>query len=375
MILRKLDPSEHVSTRPLYEAVFTEDTEEFLDYYYFLKIKDNEIYVIEEDGKIRSMLHLNPYTINVEDTQFVGHYIVAVATEENYRKRKYMQKLLCTSMQEMYNRKEPFTFLMPAAEAIYFPYDFRFVYNQKKEKVSGNSEEPRVELKEASILELSQISRFFAEYFADKYQVYVNRDKKYYRTALMEQQSQYGGIMLMKSQGNIVGTFFYSKEGELAIREPLCQNEYKEEFYKAVRKIKGTQEDVEIYASFGDGEDIEKKPLIMARILHLESFLSMLKIKKDEVLDCSFAVLDAVLIKNSRIVRVTAGQDGKRNIKVRETEDSEGVLTIAALTSFLFGYKSIEQIKEEPDVILSQHLEEELRKIEPLKKIFLNEVV
>lgn len=375
MELRKLQENEHIFTRKLWEEVFVEDTEEFLDYYYFLKTRDNEIFVIEEDGQIRSMLHLNPYLIAVEEAQFEGHYIVAVATEEDYRKRRYMQKLLCTSMLEMYNRKEPFTFLMPAAEAIYTPYDFRYIYDQKKCKITGNSGALQIELKDASILDVPAMVHFFEEHIAPMHQVYAVRDKKYYSTALLEQQSQHGGIMLMKSGVDIVGVFFYSWEGEFAVREPLYLKEYEEQFYKAVYAMKKEQEQVQVYAAGGNAFEMEKQPMIMARILHLESFLSLLKVKAGECLDCSFAVLDAVLMKNSRIWRITAGQDGKQNVKVRETEDSEGVLTIAALTSLTFGYKTVEEIQNEENVILTDRLVLELNKIEPLKNVFLNEVV
>lgn len=375
MKLRKLDKNEHTLTRKLYETVFSEDTEEFVDYYYFMKIQDNEIYVIEEDGDFRSMLHLNPYTINIEKSQFQGHYIVAVATEEKYRKRRYMRNLLCQSMLDMYNRKEPFTFLMPAAEAIYTPYDFRFIYKQKRCRTKGIPGELKIELKQAAFGDVPKMVSFFKDYFSSDYQIYAEHDKKYYMTLLLEQQSQLGGIMLMKSEGDVVGLFLYTNEGELEIWEPLYLKAYKAEFYKAVYAMKGKQESVLICAASENSDNLEEQPLIMARILHVESFFALLKVKKGEKLDCSFAVLDSILMKNSRIWRITAGQDGEQNVHVKETEDSEGVLTIAALTSLLFGYKTIEQIKDEANVILSEHLVEELGKIEPFSRVFLNEVV
>ena len=131
MKLRKLEQRENHRTRALWELVFSEDTKSFLDYYYYFKARDNEIFVIEEDGAIRSMLHLNPYMVQMEDKLHLCHYVIAVATEEDYRRRGYMRKLLCQAMQDMYDKKEPFTFLMPAAEKIYTPYDFRFVYAQR----------------------------------------------------------------------------------------------------------------------------------------------------------------------------------------------------------------------------------------------------
>ena len=79
MIIRKLEQNEHGKTRELWEQVFPEDTKEFLDYYYFVKARDNQIYVIEEEGEIRSMLQLNPYEIRIENRVFPSFYIIAVA--------------------------------------------------------------------------------------------------------------------------------------------------------------------------------------------------------------------------------------------------------------------------------------------------------
>ena len=61
MELRRLEEQEHQKTRKLWEEVFSDDTRAFLDYYYFIKTRENEIWVIEEDGEIQSMLQLNPY--------------------------------------------------------------------------------------------------------------------------------------------------------------------------------------------------------------------------------------------------------------------------------------------------------------------------
>ena len=94
MKIRKLERQEHGHTRPLYETVFTEDSKSFVDYYYTEKTRDNQIYVAEEDGGIRAMLHLNPYTLMVNGVRKEANYIVAVATQKEYRGRRYMARLL-----------------------------------------------------------------------------------------------------------------------------------------------------------------------------------------------------------------------------------------------------------------------------------------
>lgn len=463
MELRKLDKGEYARTRALWENVFDEDSKAFLDYYYFFKTRDNEIYVIEEDGDIRSMLHLNPYQIQAETEWFEGNYIIAVATEEAYRKRGYMGEMLRKSMRDMYNRKELFTFLMPAEEKIYTPYDFRFVYAQNvwmytilddkspKEclragtafgRITGlYAEEARTKreevwVSEAGIGDGAALAGFFNTYFADGFQVYAVRNESYYQTMLFEQQSENGGIRLLKKEEGIVGTFLYGDEDGLEIREPLYLKEYETDFWDAVHSLckERGKTQAAVYAgidksneggrpavlqSAGEEKNADcveslpagvterlKKPVIMVRIIHLESLLKILKVKEGEEIDCSFAVLDSILPQNSRVWKLQSksvkpytepddeefeledteneaavGQEEQTNavtsgdLLIKETEDSEGVLTIAALTSLLFGYKSVEEAAEEQGVYLTERLMEELRKIKALKSVYLNEIV
>ena len=133
MKIEKLEVSQHLDTRKLYEEVFSEDEKSFVDYYYQEKTKDNIIYVVREDDDIQAMLHLNPYTLMVNGTEKESYYIVAVATRKEYRGRRYMAGLLREALLDMYQAGVTFTYLMPAAEAIYLPHDFRTMYEQNIE--------------------------------------------------------------------------------------------------------------------------------------------------------------------------------------------------------------------------------------------------
>ena len=46
MKIRKLKQEEHRMTRSLWEEIFTEDDEAFLDYYYQVKTAEKYIYII-----------------------------------------------------------------------------------------------------------------------------------------------------------------------------------------------------------------------------------------------------------------------------------------------------------------------------------------
>ena len=278
MLCRKLQSNEHIRTRKLWEEIFTEDTPEFLDYYYSIKIKNNEIYVIEDDGEIVSMLHLNPYEMRIGDKLFQTHYIVAVATKENYRKRGLMRQLLNYALQVMTDRGEPFTFLMPADEAIYKPFGFEFVYKQRQNKVVGKcSCDEKLEMISATEKDCQMIADF-SNQMLQEYDVVTWRDSGYYETLLLELASENGGILLAKRDGEIEGIFCYACTSEedkhFVIREPIFQNE--QDLQHAIYHLTGNETDHVLCIGYGSEE---RKPMIMAKVLNPEFSLDLKKAK------------------------------------------------------------------------------------------------
>lgn len=263
---RKLNKEEHFRTRELWEAVFPEDTPDFLDYYYSVKTTDNEIYVIEDEKQIVSMLHLNPYQMRIGDEIYKTHYIVAVATDEKYRGRGFMTTLLNHALQIMGDREEPFTFLMPAAEAIYRPFGFEFVYRQGRSRVKGmDARDTGLCVMSAKEEDCEEIAEF-ANSFLSKYDVVTWRTEDYYRMILAEQRSENGGILVAKRNGKMVGVLCYAKENQYEIREPLFYKE--EELRQAVYYLTGNETESILCVGYGEEEE---KPMIMAKCLQQEN--------------------------------------------------------------------------------------------------------
>lgn len=276
MKVRKLRQEEHLRTRKLWEEIFTEDTPEFVDYYYSVKTAENEIYVIEHQDEIVSMLHLNPYQMRIRDTVYQIHYIVGVATDVRYRRRGLMAQLLKHVTQVMKDRGEPFTFLMPVSEAIYKPFGFEFVYTQGRSFVTGASRQQSLakqcgaDLKSETkfILAKEADCQAMAEFANDhlkSYDITTWRTESYYKTILAEQISENGGILLAKQSGKIVGIFCFENEGQLEIREALFDD--KNLLQQAIYYLTGNE--TEEVLCVGVGEQ-EMKPMIMAKILHPE---------------------------------------------------------------------------------------------------------
>lgn len=174
--LRYLSPEEKGCSRELYETVFKEDTSRFVDFYYTYKTRDNQVLALALDGKLVSMLHLNPYTMIVNGFETPSNYIVAVATDEKYRHRGYMRLLLEKALQDMAAQNMAFTFLMPASERIYAPFDFVWIcpYTERN---------PRVERMDAEGQN---------RYLASRYQMFCRRDRRYMENLAAEEQAEEG---------------------------------------------------------------------------------------------------------------------------------------------------------------------------------------
>ena len=100
-MIHYLQGEEKARSRKLWEEAFPEDSQAFRDYYYTEKTKDNEILVLEEQGKVLSMLHRNPYDLALGKQTAKCDYIVGVATDKEHRRKGYMRQLMERALKDM----------------------------------------------------------------------------------------------------------------------------------------------------------------------------------------------------------------------------------------------------------------------------------
>lgn len=326
--LLKLDPSQHCNTRMIWEKVFREDTKDFLDYYYNNIAVKNQMYVMKRESEMISMLHLNPYSVFMNGELSLIHYIVAVATLEEYRKQGIMGKLLRTSLNDMYDRKEIFTYLMPAAEAIYSPYNFVTVYEQLHYKYEGNIS--LMESINSSFFELGlavkasymeaeeveQVAIFAHEELGKQYNIFTVHSTSYMTQVLKEQKCQNGGIVVVKADSKIIGYFYMAKENNELIRECIMNPEYEE-----VQKI------IENHL-----EQVDKTK-IMIRPIHVEQFLNTMIV--DKKLGTEICVKDPIIERNTGVYKVCEIEGIYGFIKVEDEIPEGEVYTIEDLVKRL----------------------------------------
>ena len=250
-VIRYLSDSEKDRTKPLWERIFAEDSDRFLDYYYEVKTADNEILVLERDGEILSMLQLNPYRLQLGAAQVEAAYVIAVATDSRYRHQGMMARLLKRAMQDRQEKEQPFLFLMPAAEAIYRPFGFRFIYRQQSMTgVPGvpDDAEPLTPVEDHSPVkaglpqkpdgwkgsteawklspvaedELEAAARFAEDQLSRRHiRVRTIRDRYYYHVLKKECQAENGNLCWMLQDGRRQGLVAYTYEEAVEVREPL----------------------------------------------------------------------------------------------------------------------------------------------------------
>lgn len=371
--IRYLKPEEKEKARALWSQAFFEDSEEFDNYYFTEKIKENQILVKEEDGRIISMVHLNPYKIRLKKQVCEINYVVGVATDKDRRHKGHMKDLLSRMLQDGWKKGEPFTFLMPADKAIYEPFGFRFIYDKAKGERKDLTDMGITEKHQAAaeLIEddekLNQTACFMEQWLSRRFQVFSIRDRVYVKNLMKELASEDGQI-----------TFFFKEDSQ------------SEESLEGIQAVWGLEEKEQRFLYVPDEWMGEQRfqPAIMGRIVNLKRFLSLFSLKEQEEssLEVMLDVQDLLIPENNGLwrwkltgERAEAEKIGDReNIENQEKTGGKGKdgctevfhCSVCQLLQWLMGYRSFKTVFSEQNQPPFWH-----EKINIFQGIFLDEEV
>lgn len=356
-----LKSEEKKKSRQLWEEAFDEDSQAFCDYYYSEKTRDNQILVIEEEGRILSMLHRNPYVLQVENRRWNCDYIVGVATSSDQRRQGYMRRLMEKCLTDMRKEHMPFCFLMPAFEALYTPFGFTYMFDKPKWQLSQTWKQ-KLERKTVLPGEEEAAAQWMNRWLTHRYKVFAVRDEAYVHRLAKELESENGTMEWMRNGTETAGIFAQWGIEKKEQRILYCQDKYVEK----------------------DGEAL---PCIMGRIVDLEEFMSAISLSEDasedertvflEVQDEQIAenagIWKWTLNKETSVVKKVSSKEEEASLKAASIEKpgkSENptwqpdlMLDIRQLTAWLMGYAG-------PDGGWKG-----IREIRTLSSVFLDEVV
>lgn len=347
------------------------DSGSYTDFYFEWVVPYNRIYTLYIEGKLCSMLHLNPYTFEIWEVEVKADYIVGVATKAEERRKGYMGLLINEALDTMYKEDKPFTYLMPAAESIYYPYDFRSVYFQEDwmgkikkygQDIKGSTEAELVKLGMSDLEERRILTEFTEELLKKYHKYYILRSRKYYEKLLSEMESGQGGIAVIKKNGIPVGYAAYMLEDGLQIAECLYEPDFEKEVFQC------------LYQEFSSHIRVEAdgfKPSIMMRIVNLKVFLEGLTASEEVALIIE-AKDDRISYNNKRML-LTLNEDGGCVVDSDERPHLYG--DIGDLTRLFYGQL---EAKETKAMIQDEKKEEVMKllsKINLYKDVFINDVV
>ncbi len=348
-MIRYLKQEEKSESRALWEKVFSEDSQSFLDYYYSDRVRKNKILTAWKEEQLTAMLHRNPYEVVVKDRIWKVDYIAGVATDPGFRHQGYMSRLLGRCFSDMYMERMGFCFLVPVNPVIYHPFDFTYICDLPGR---GLNEKGSFRLSRRAFMEWSddsrEAARFVGKQLEKKYEVYALRDEEYYRNLCREVRSDKGDLILLFTRDDrerLAGVWAYYGETADNQRELICLPDYLKETGPL-------------------------KPAVMGRIIHLEQFVSVIRLKEDcavSEMELLIEVKDDFVRQNAGVFRWRLGLEGSNMIRIDEESGIRPHLSmgIGEITSWLFGY-GFPSVPEDRRTMVER--------IRPLKGIYFDEI-
>ena len=271
-----------------------------------------------------------------------------------------MRRLLLKMMGDMRQEKMPFCFLMPAAEAIYRPFGFVFIYQQpgfvmgKEKKATALQAKGLIPEEDSDEYQRmrSLAAEWMERWLGSHYQVYAKRDDAYLKRLTTEIASEDGVLDVLYDGDEIAALAGWW--GKTKREQRLLYGD-------------------EPYVMAADNL---QKPGIMARIISPEVFVKAIRLK--EAAGCGPSCIlpirlqDPLIPENDGLWFWHLGRNGSWMERKEWTETPAGrqdgflpplSLTIEEMTAWLFGYEAPEAVRAYEDLI------------EPLHGVFLDEVV
>ena len=217
----------------LWDYCFEKKGTPFYEWYFGeYALKQNRILGGFQDGKLLTMLHLNPYVLRLRGRDWKVPYIVGVATDPVARGHHVMGDLMETAFTTLRALKVPFVILMPIYAGIYQPYGFAWTHLRKhytlplaRLDLAGHPldgyEPERVDTRSGEKLVAPVYEKAMAGYHG-----YVVRDHRVWENTLLTAAQENFETVIIRNDGAPKAYALYNREGdkvtvqEMAAAEP-----------------------------------------------------------------------------------------------------------------------------------------------------------
>lgn len=294
------------------------DSQKFMEYYCSHSYRQNEIVMDEDEaGILQAMLHLNPYQMvyGIGEEERL-HYIVGVATDSACRRQGKMRLIMENTLRKLASEGETFTYLMPARQCYYEP--FNFVLVQEKQEIlykTACSLCPEVDVREIEYTGLEFVGNVAKKILKKKYKLYPERTLLYMQQLYDEVHTEQGEICALYKE-ECMGYYAYVvdvQQHKLQVNQVVADIDWEEAIVAISQYAKKRYP--------GYTVAITRQPDIMLRILCPVAFLKRMRPKRS--IDLWVQLVDDILPGNTGIYHWVA--DTEQSYVERKVAIAEGI--------------------------------------------------
>ena len=375
----------------LWDYCFEKKGTPFYEWYFGeYALKQNRILGGFQDGKLLTMLHLNPYVLRIRGRDWKVPYIVGVATDPVARGHHVMGDLMETAFTTLRALKVPFVILMPIYAGIYQPYGFAWTHLRKHYTLplagldlAGHPldgyEPERVDTRSGEKLVAPVYEKAMAGYHG-----YVVRDHRVWENTLLTAAQENFETVIIRNDGAPKAYALYNREGdkvtvqEMAAAEPPAKIRLLQYFkglagtYKTLDWL--APEDDLTWTQLPDQALAPREaPFMMGRVINAAACLKALSVPESLVgKTLVLALKDEQIALNTMLVKLNFTREG---IQLLNTlDDPEVLLDVGTFTQLFFGLYGPEQLQKAGMIYVdSENAWEILDKLFPRENNFINE--
>ena len=325
-----------------------QDTEEFIQFYFDRKYKDEDSLLYIENGIPLAASLILPYPMAWQNSIIRTSYISGACTHPQARKRGIMTRLLQEGFQEMYNRGIAFTTLIPAEKRLYNFYarlGYATVFHRHTSQYTSSParQENEYTVKIITHWDFASISATYSYFtrYMHSYPCHVIHSFNDYQDILTDLHMSNGCLAIAYSHTipeEITGfALGLSENDKITLKEIIADNP----------NVRNTLLDtlsthwqlpIPTYPILSPPAKAHhhSQPFGMARIICLRPLLEHLAAQHPH-LNLTFHIIDPILPENQGTYIISKGHCKKADTPTHQTDLTE----ISTLTKYLLEYGNV----------------------------------
>lgn len=328
----------------IWKTCFPDDSDDFINFYFKEKYKNENTLVWMEEGKAIACLQMLPYAMTYYNSIIPTAYISGAATLPEFQNKGIMKKLLRFSFHEMEKKGIPLTTLIPQEKWLVKFYEklgYTSVFEYCEQRVqpkpfNHKNADSNIHSITLSEKEIKEAYVFYSEYFL-ALNLCVQKSYEDFRAIVTYYTLEKGNIFLAYKANKIIGLCFVTPyNGNVIVKDLITQNTNAET--ALINHIFKTYPHSEIVFNKYCTNNINNLDKGMARIINPGLLLQKYACAHPR-LSVILYITDNDIMKNNESYRLKNGICEKYELSVSNNDSNLFKIDINLLSRVLLGYQ------------------------------------